>query len=327
MNVTGFVGNKRITDQLGALVDSGRFPQALVIEGEDGIGKKTLAKLIAAALVCRGENKPCKACPQCRKAYEGVHPDISEYSGSGGANSFHIDTVRDIIRDVYIRPNEASRKIYILENAHTMSIPAQNAILKVLEEPPEYVVFILTVRSKSMLLDTVLSRAVTVTLEGVDCKEGAAFICSLRDNISYHDAENALLTFNGNIGRALDSLDGGNEEKLAEICCDMCKALVNDSEYALLQICYSFNKDRNGIVFACDFLKNIFRDALVCGTKTDLASGRRDIAVLLKAKLSAKKLVDLIGVCDTLKKTALMNSNNSLLITKLCYALRRAAGR
>ena len=88
-----------------------------------------------------------------------------------------------------------------------------------------------------------------------------------------------------------------------------------------------FQKDRESIVFACDFLKNIFRDALVYGSGAQLMSGQKDTAKLLKTKLTRQKLVDLLRVCDTLKKMALMNSNNSILITKICYSLRQAAGR
>lgn len=327
MRTSDFIGNKRITEQLGCLIDANRFPQAVVIEGEQGLGKKTLARLLASALVCRGEEKPCGQCSQCRKAGEGVHPDIFEYSAPGGANSFHIDVVRDIIKDVYIQPNEADHKVYILGNADCMSISAQNALLKVLEEPPAYAVFILTAQSKSKLLETVLSRSVTVTLEGVNPDEGARYICSRFADTDYDKAKSELETFNGNIGKTIDSLSGGKENEMAQVCRDICRALVNENEYSLLCACSVFQKDRESVVFACDFLKNIFRDALVYGSGAQLMSGQKETAKLLKTKLTRQKLVDLLHVCDTLKKMALMNSNNSILITKICYSLRQAVGR
>lgn len=327
MNSFDFVGNEKIIEQVGVLIDSGHFPHAVVIEGEKGLGKRTLASFIAAALVCRGENKPCLSCSQCKKANGHMHPDIFEYSAAGGANSFHVDVVRDVIKDVYIKPNEADYKVYILGNADCMSVSAQNALLKVLEEPPEYVVFLLTAQTKSALLETVLSRSVVITLEGVEPNIGAKYISSHYDNIGFDDAKKTLLTFNGNIGKTVDSMNDGKTLELADVCCDICRALVDDNEYSLLRTCSVFQKDRQSIVFACDFLKNIFRDALVGDLDNNVLSGRADVALMLKTKLTKQKLIDLISVCDKLKTMALMNSNNSVLITKICYSLREAVGR
>lgn len=327
MNDLDFIGNKRIIEQLGYLIDSGRFPHALVIEGEQGLGKRTLAKLLAAALVCRGDEKPCMSCAQCHKAMQNIHPDIFEHSAAGGVNSFHVDVIRNVVGDAFMRPNEAEHKVYILGNADCMSVSAQNALLKVLEEPPSYVVFILTAQSKSLLLETVLSRSVVVSLESVDNEEGAGYICSKNSDVDYASALNAMKTFNGNIGKALNSLSDSRTYELTMTCCNICRALVDDNEYELLKACSAFQKDRQSVVFACEFLKNIFRDALVFADNGDCLSGQRDTARLLKTKLSRQKLIDLMSVCDKLKETAIMNSNNSLLITKICYSLRQAAGR
>ena len=196
MNFKYFLGNEKIKEQLSFLLSSSHFPHAIILEGEDGLGKRTLARELAAYLVCRSEGeKPCYECAQCIKAQKGVHPDIFEHSAAGGARSFHVEVIRDVIKDVYMSPNEAEYKIYILGNAHCMSESAQNALLKVLEEPPAYAVFILTAASKSMLLETVLSRAVTISLSGVDAKLGAELITQNNPDIDFlylngnHDKE------------------------------------------------------------------------------------------------------------------------------------------
>jgi hypothetical protein len=173
----------------------------------------------------------------------------------------------------------------------------------------------------------VLSRSVVVTLEGVDSQAGAKYIATKLDDVDYEDALNALKTFNGNIGKTIDSFSDGGENEIATVCCDICKALVDDNEYSLLCACSAFQNDRSAIVFACDYMKNIFRDALIYHQGGDCLSGKPDIAKLLKNKLTKQKLVDLIDVCDKLKEMALMNSNNSILITKICYSLREAIGR
>lgn len=326
MKPLNFVSNERVIEQLGVFIDSKHFPHALIIEGEQGLGKRTLARQLAMALVCRNEDVPCGVCSQCKKARDGVHPDIYEYSATGGANSFHVDTVRKVINDAYMKPNEAEHKVYILGNADCMNASAQNALLKILEEPPSYAVFILTAKSKSMMLQTVLSRAVVVSLEGVDIDKGAKYICDSNNDIDFSSAKKALETFNGNIGKTLDSFNDSKAKELTDVCCGICKALVNGSEYDVMCRVSAFQKDRTGILFACDFMKNIFRDALVFDSKS-VISGQEEIAALLHKRLTDKKLIDLISVCDKLKSMTLMNSNNNILITKFCYCLMQAVGK
>lgn len=327
MKLTNFIGNEKVIDRLSKLMESGRFPHALIIEGEEGIGKKTLAKDIACALVCRGNDKPCGECSQCKKAIGAIHPDISEYIPAGTANSFHVDTVRNIINDAYVQPNEADYKIYILANAHCMNQNAQNALLKILEEPPKYVVFILTTNSKSALLSTVLSRSVCVILEGVDIERAANYITSHCENVDYNTAKKTVETFNGNIGKAIDSLQDSKTSELVGVCNKICKALATSNEYEMMTLCSVFQKDRQGVVFACDLLKSIFRDALFAGESSEHISGQEESAALLKSSLSRQSLIKLINTCDELKSTALSNANNALLITKFCYSLNRAIGR
>lgn len=327
MKLTNFIGNEKVIDRLSKLMESGRFPHALIIEGEEGIGKKTLAKDIACALVCRGNDKPCGECAQCKKAIGAIHPDISEYIPAGTANSFHVDTVRNIINDAYVQPNEADYKIYILDNAHCMNQNAQNALLKILEEPPKYVVFILTTNSKSALLSTVLSRSVCVSLEGVDIERAANYITSHCENVDYNTAKKTVETFNGNIGKAIDSLQDSKTSELVDVCNKICKVLATSNEYEMMTLCSVFQKDRQGVVFACDLLKSIFRDALFAGESSEHISGQEESAALLKSSLSRQSLIKLINTCDELKSTALSNANNALLITKFCYSLNRAIGR
>ena len=326
MKLTNFIGNEKVVDMLSSLLENGRFPHALIIEGEEGIGKKTLARDLACALVCRGEDKPCGECTQCKKAMSGIHPDISEYIPSGTANSFHVDTVRNIISDAYIQPNEAEYKVYILANAHCMNQNAQNALLKILEEPPKYVVFILTTESKSALLSTVLSRSVCVTLEGVDIERASSYITSHSD-VDYESAKKTVATFNGNIGKALSSLQDDKTSELVSICNNLCSAVASNDEYKMITVLSAFQKDRQGIVFACDLLKNIFRDALFAGDGCEFVSGQLGSAKLLKSSVPRQNLVQLMNCCDEIKSMALFNANNALLITKFCYSLTRALGR
>lgn len=328
MNFTQFVGNEKVKTELGFLLQSGRLPHAIVIEGDEGMGKRTLARDITVNLLCRqSKNDACTTCPQCKKVMGGIHPDVYEYSATGGARSFKVDTVRDIIKDCYMQPNEAEYKVYILGNCHLMGEPAQNAILKILEEPPSYAIFILTVNTKSALLETVLSRSVVIALDAVDAKTGADYIYDKCDDVSFDDAHSAITVWGGNIGKAMQSLGDGKLSKISNITNDICNAMVKDNEYALIKACSVFERDRETLISVLSLLKTVFRDAMLLGFAGDIISGQTDAVRMLNRELSKDKLLRLITVCDDVRTLAVKNGNNAILITKICYELRRALGR
>lgn len=328
MNFKYLLGNENVKEQISVLMESKRLPHAIVIEGEDGIGKKTFAREIATALVCRSnDSRPCYQCTQCHKAEKGIHPDIYEHTATGGAKSFHIDTVRDIISDICMPPNEAEFKIYILGNAHCMNENAQNAILKVLEEPPAYAVFILTVENRSMLLETVLSRSVVLSLNGVSAKLGAEHIVNENPDIDYNSAFEAVTALRGNIGKAKESIIGGKMKETVDLVNNICSAIMADSEYELIKCVSAFSKDRKELATALSMLKIIFRDALVSKDTNEILSGQTDIVKALSSKYTSAKLLALFNSADELIEMTKKNANNALLITKICYTLRRATGR
>lgn len=327
MQFLDFIGNEKIKQQLAFLKASNRLPHAIVIEGDEGLGKRTLAREIALNLFCKADEPPCRSCPQCSKVLKGYHPDIYEYSATGGARSFHVDVVRDVKENVYVQPNEADYKVYILGNCQCMSDSAQNALLKVLEEPPEYAMFILTTNSKSALLETVLSRSVVIALEGVNDKQGADYICQKDENIDYDDALRAVTLWGGNIGKAIESLGDSKLSKISGIAQSICDALLNPNEYELLKACTAFDRDRETLISTLTLLKTVFRDALLYNPNSDVLSGQKQTACSLCSSLSKQKLMSLINACDNLKNIALKNANNTILITKVCYDFRKAIGR
>lgn len=325
MLFNNFVGNEKAKQQISNLYESGRLPHAIVLEGEAGLGKRTLARDIAEALVCRSEGEhPCGVCSQCVKAIKQLHPDIYEYSAPGGINSFHIDKIRDIISDVYITPNDANYKVYILGNAHCMNENAQNALLKILEEPPSYAVFILTAQNRSALLETVLSRAVVISVEGVSPKLGAEYITGIDENTDYNDAYNAVAALGGNIGKAHESIAGGALQRLTKLVDDIAKMLASNNEYDLLKALAPLTGNRQDTAAVLEMLETVLRDAVAGGERL---SGLDNAVDILKGEFSKQKLFALYNTVQELEQAANKNANSALLITKICYSLRKAAGR
>jgi len=160
---------------ISEMIKSDKIPGAFIFEGEKSGGTDFISDILAKAIVCENaEHKKkfgesCGVCGACIKSGKGVHPDIiiTEPDGEGSL-SFHIDKVRDIINGLYLSPNESGRKVYIIKDMQNMTPQGQNALLKSLEEPPPFVVFIITVTSYDLILETVKSRAARFSLEYTD---------------------------------------------------------------------------------------------------------------------------------------------------------------
>lgn len=162
MSFEQLLGNERIKENLNTSLGRGRISHFYLLSGPAGSGRHTLAKLLAAAILCQGGEKPCMGCTPCRKIMNGTHPDFITVDDPEHKN-VAVRIIRDFREDVYIRPNEAEHKIYLFPQ--DLGIEGQNALLKTLEEPPKYGVFILLTDNPEKLLPTVRSRCVELQLQ------------------------------------------------------------------------------------------------------------------------------------------------------------------
>ena len=330
MRFESIIGNQKLKEQLEILLETGRFPHAVIIEGDEGLGKKTLAKEIALSLMCASDGeRPCRECAQCNKVIKGIHPDICFFGPdeSKKSRTFTVDTVRDIINDASVKPNESQFKVYVLKECERMNPQAQNALLKLIEEPPEYAVFLLLTTSKAMFLETVLSRSVVVCVEGVNNAEGAEFICKNNPELDYNEVFQAVSLVGGNIGKALETLNNGKLKKLMDTANVIALSSIGANEYELIKACAVFERDNKTLIETLPFLKAIFRDAMLMGSNIDMLSNQSESVKKLASSLSKGKLLKMAEVCDSILFLAKGNGNNALLITKLCYDLRKAQNR
>ena len=137
--------------------EQGRLSHAIVLSGDGDL--TDAARFIAAAHVCEEADKPCLRCRHCRKVLEGIHPDVAVIRDTEH-RELTVDAVRALRQDVYIRPNEAARKVYIIADSRQLNERDQNVLLKIVEEGPSYAAFIFCADSPAALLETVRSRCV-----------------------------------------------------------------------------------------------------------------------------------------------------------------------
>lgn len=156
---SGIFGNEGIKTAFAGFTEKSSFPNSLILSGKAGSGKRTLAKIASMSIACRNNLRPCLECETCRKISAGISPDVTFIGLQKDKKSIGIDAVREIKATAYIAPNDLDIKCYIIQDADTMTVQAQNALLKLFEEPPPGVYFILLCTSSASLLPTVRSRA------------------------------------------------------------------------------------------------------------------------------------------------------------------------
>ena len=205
MGFRRLLGNDQLKQNLTNALHSGHISHFYLISGPAGSGRHTLAKLLAAAILCQGHQKPCMACSACRKVMVNTHPDFITINDPTH-KTIPVDLIRDMRDDLFIRPNESMWKIYMIDQE--MRTEGQNALLKVLEEPPKYGVFILIADNPESLLPTVRSRCTPLQLQPLS---EDALIQALEKEFptaSGEDLRAAAIRSCGFLGQAKKLLDG-----------------------------------------------------------------------------------------------------------------------
>ena len=204
MNFSDIVGQESIKEQLQGAISTGRVSHAYILYGEVRSGKEFVAKVFAQSLLCEkpvtkqdGTIEPCGECHSCRQAMTANHPDIIYVPSTIG-----VEEIRDrIVETVQVKPYQGPYKIYIVEEAEKLTVQAQNVLLKTIEEPPAYVVFMLLTSSTEALLPTILSRCVLLNMRPVRDDEMRTYLIE-QLHVPESRAEICIAFARGNIGRA-----------------------------------------------------------------------------------------------------------------------------
>lgn len=278
----GFEFDKELMQTAESATRGGRLPHALIIESPDSERAERLAVLLSMTAVCAEQNKPCGKCKNCLNAERKNHPDIFYQELPPKKKQYSIDQMRDLIKDAYILPNEAQAKVYILKNCdERFSKTAQNTFLKLSEEPPENVLFLLLCKNAQSLLETIRSRFTVIRLRGTKQTDEMA-----------REAAHSIIV-----------------------------GITETREYPLLKALGALkDKDRAPEILA--EVKLCLRDALVVlsgGTPI----GDPEAARIPATRLTRKKIIEMIELCDSSDNQIKQNVNINLLVTRMCGEFRR----
>ena len=261
MAFEGLLGNHQLKENLTKSLQKGHISHFYLISGPTGSGKRTLARLLAAAINCRDGQRPCLRCNVCRKILADTHPDFITVDDPE-KKTVPVDLIRKAREDIYIQPNEADRKIYLFPRAQDMGIPGQNALLKVLEEPPAYGVFLLLTDNPEKLLPTIRSRCTQLKLVGLEPNVLKPELARRFPQASASDLEGAAARSGGYLGQAISLLEGGTTAPQTE---SFVEYFASRNTLGLFQTLVPMERwKRDQLIPVLEEWVRVLEDALVC---------------------------------------------------------------
>lgn len=306
-----FLGNARIVEILRRAVSQDRLPHAMIFAGPSGVGKRTLAILLAQVVNCLdGQgNKICGKCSSCCKIRARAHPDIREIQPEGA--TIRIEAIRNVINEVAYQPFEARYRVVIIDPADQMQLAAANCLLKTLEEPPSPTIIILITTNPYMLLETIRSRSQMLQFGGIPQKQIEGYLVNVVGR-SQQDARLAAIFSGGSLGHALVF----NTSKFREIrsrALEFARLLLlerNFAELSALSAVLAKQKDsfQDWIGVLEVILQDIYHAKIAPG-----CIGQQDI------------LEELNGISGAISRSAIISAIDGL--TRLKGALRHNANR
>ena len=317
MGFEALLGNERLRENLSRSIRRGHISHFYLISGPEGAGKKTLAWLLAAAILCKAEDKPCCSCTACRKVLTGNHPDYITVDDPE-KKTVPVDLIRDARADMYVRPNEADRKIYLFPRAQDMGVPGQNALLKILEEPPAYGVFILLADNPEKLLPTIRSRCTELSLTALPESVLHRELTKQFPEARNEDIQGAIARCGGYLGQAKVMLEEGS------ILCPhteaFAKSMIARDALGLTQVLVPMEKwKRDQLLPVLSRWESVLQNALVCrcGVQTPLESARQ-----LSIARSSEELMDAIRHIQKAITYTQSNVSVAAVCSYLAWALR-----
>ena len=264
------LGNEMIKEHFLKAIESHRISHAYILTGEEGTGRKSIANAFAMTLLCeKGGTEPCMVCHSCKQALSGNHPDLIYVTHEKPA-SIGVDDIREQINDtIQIRPYSSYYKIYIVDEAEKMTVQAQNALLKTIEEPPSYAVIILITTNQEAFLPTILSRCVQLKLKPLKDFTVKSYLTE-HLKVPEKDAELCAAFARGNLGKAIHLASSEEFKELYRRVMSLLKN-VGSMDIGMLLDCIREIKEQNFDIYeVLDLMQLWYRDVLMYKVTKDM---------------------------------------------------------
>lgn len=315
MDFKDIIGHEKIIEGLHKIIEEEIINHSYLFEGEESIGKKRLAYAFAKSLLCRQEGvEACNSCLSCHKFDSGNHPDFFLIEPDNSLIT--VNQIKAMISETTTLPLESKRKIFIIDDSHKMHINGKNKLLKILEEPPEYVNFILISSNSNELLPTIISRVQTIQFYPI---EYSKIIDLLVENYSkpYAEAEFIAEFAKGAVGKAISLAEDDSFFQKRDEIINIIESLLNGDKTKALSAMDFFNDNKEIIDEILDVFLLWFRDLLLfkeLGDNSLLINKDKLVNLTSQSKVNSNKINDIIVRVEETKHNIRRNVNYQLAI-------------
>lgn len=256
------IGHESIIQHMQNAITARKVSHAYILHGEEGMGKKLLAGIFAKTLQCEDKGIiSCNRCKSCLQSESGNHPDIIWVTHEKA--SIGVEDIRlQLNADILVKPYNSPYKIYIIDDADKMTEQAQNALLKTIEEPPEYAIILILVRNISILLPTILSRCVLLHLKPVDKQAIKEFLMQ-EHQVPDYMAEVAASFSGGNVGKAIKYASSEDFERMKGDVLHILKYIDEMELHEVISGLKTLTATKNNIEDYIDLMVLWYRDILM----------------------------------------------------------------
>lgn len=320
------VGQEQIKEHLQNALASGKISHAYIINGEKSSGKEFIARVFAMALQCeRGGIEPCQECHSCRQALSFNQPDIIRVNHEK-PGTISVDDIRtQINNDVAIKPYSSPHKVYIVNEAEKMTPQAQNALLKTLEEPPEYAVILLLTGNVNALLPTILSRCVVLNMKPVSDELVKKYLME-QLKVPDYKAEVCVAFARGNVGKAKSLASSEDFENVKTEALSLLKYIQDMELYEIVAAIKKITEYKLDINDYLDIMAIWYRDVLLFKATRDANHlvFREEITAIRKvaARSSYEGIENVIKALDKAKSRLNANVNFELTMELLMLEIK-----
>lgn len=264
------IGHDSIKEHLQKAIEYHKVSHAYILAGEQGMGRKTIAKAFAMTLLCeRSDREPCMECHACKQILSGSHPDVIWVTHEKPA-SIGVEDIRTQIRDtIAIKPYSSSYKLYLVDEAEKMTVQAQNALLKTIEEPPSYAVVILITTNQEVFLPTILSRCIQLKLRPLKNHVISEYLTGTLGVLE--EKANIYAAFaRGNLGKAIQIASSEQFSLLFQQVLTLLKNVKEMDIVMLLDFIRSLQENNLDLYECLDFMQLWYRDILMFKVTRDI---------------------------------------------------------